>query len=273
MLEKAKTLIGCRLRSTDGEMGRLRDLYFDDRHWVVRYVVAQTGDWLDGKRVLLSPQSLASVDAVARRIEVGLTMSEIEHGPPPSKHRPVSERFELEYGWGVGMPVHWGFERERRLASRRIRHGDPDLRSVHSVMGYQIHATDGEIGRLDDFLVDDEAWAIRYLLVDTRRWLPGKTVLLSPDWIEHISWHHRQAIVGLDRESIRRSPAYRDDVAVERDYEQSLHRHYDRPGYWDDAGHEPTGKVEPNGQAEGSAQAAAAARPRDPGDPGGQALR
>jgi hypothetical protein len=263
MLDKAKLLIGCRLRSTDGEMGRLRDLYFDDRDWLVRYAVAQTGDWLDGKQVLLSPRVLAGLDRVERRIDVALTMSQIEHGTPPAKHRPISERFELEYGWGAG--VHWGFERERRLAYRRIRQGDPGLRSVQAVLGYQLHATDGEIGRLDDFLVDDDGWAIRYLIVETHRWLPGKKVLLAPDWIERISWHHREAVVGLDCENIRRSPEYRDDIRVEREYEQSLHRHYDRPGYWDQA--EPPERAD---QEERAGQAAAGARRRGSGDGGGR---
>jgi hypothetical protein len=269
MLDKARILIGCRLRSTDGEMGRLRDLYFDDRHWLVRYVVARTGDWLDGRRVLLLPQTLAGLDRAERRIDVGLTMSEIQHSPSAYKHRPMSERFELEYGWGAG--VHWGFERERRLAYRRISSGDPGLRSVRAVVGYQLHATDGEIGRVDDFLVDDQAWAIRYLVVETHRWLPGKKVLLSPDWIEQISWHHREAVVGLDRETIRRSPEYRDDVIVEREYEQSLHLHYDRPGYWDDGGQaEHLSQADRAGQAERAGEAAATG-PRDPADPAGPA--
>jgi hypothetical protein len=234
MLDRAKTLIGCRLRPTDGEMGRVDDLYFDDHLWVVRYVVADMGDWPDGRRVVLSPAVLTGLDRAEGCIDVALTKSQIEHATSPEKHKPVSRRFELEYGWRFGMPAYWGFERERRLAWRRIRSGDPHLRSVRAVIGYRLHVTEGEIGRVEDFLVEDESWTIRYLIVDTHRWLPGRKVLLSPDWIERISWHRREAVVGLDGEVIERSPEYRDDLPIGREYESALHRHYERLGYWDE---------------------------------------
>jgi hypothetical protein len=236
VLDRAKTLIGLRLRPTDGEIGRVHDLYFDDHFWIVRYLVADTGDWLDGRQVLLSPHVLTGVNRPEGCIDIALTIDQIERGPSAERHKPVSRRFELEYSWRFGMPAYWGFEREKQLAHRRIRRGDPHLRSVRAVLGYALHAADGEIGRVEDFLVEDESWAIRYLIVDTHRWLPGKKVLLSPDWIEHISWHHQEAVVGLDREVIECSPEYRYELPVERAYESALHRHYDRSGYWEDAG-------------------------------------
>jgi len=131
------------------------------------------------------------------------------------------------------MPMYW-FEREITWALKRRKRGDPHLRSAQEVTGYKIEAADGEIGRVEDFLIDDETWAIRYLIIDTRRWLPGTRVLISPTWIKRIGWRHSQVVVGLRREAIEQSPEYSDESLVTRDYEAALHRHYDREGYWVD---------------------------------------
>ena len=109
---------------------------------------------------------------------------------------------------------------------------DPHLRSTYSVSGHHIQALDGEIGHVEDFIIDDETWAIRYLIVDTHNWWPGKKVLVSPQWIERVSWHERKVFVNLSRETIKQSPEYTEDSLITRDYETGLHRHYDRQGYW-----------------------------------------
>jgi hypothetical protein len=111
---------------------------------------------------------------------------------------------------------------------------DPHLRSVHAVSGYHIQAADGEIGHVEDFLIDDETWAIRYLIVNTRNWWPGKKVLVSPQWIERVSWTESKVFVNLSREIVKQSPEYVEEALLTRDYEIGLHRHYDRQGYWVD---------------------------------------
>jgi hypothetical protein len=234
MLDEAKKLIGSKLHTVDGEAGRVDDIYFDDHFWTVRYLVASTCDWLSGKRVLVAPSVLQSVNRDQRRVDANLTRLQIENGLPAEAEKPISRRFELEYSWRFGMPMYWGFEPERLAALRRLRRGDPHLRSTRAVTGYTIHAVDGEIGRIEDFLIDDVDWVIRYLIVDAHRWLPGRRVLISPDWIEHINWRRRHAVTELDRHAIEQAPAYPTELPLARDYEIVLHRHYHREGYWSD---------------------------------------
>lgn len=130
---------------------------------------------------------------------------------------------------GTGMS---GSDRDRLAAKRR--QGDPTLRSVNEVDGYYIGATDGDIGHVEEFLVDEEAWAIRYVVVDTRNWWPGKKVLVSPQWILGVSWGDKQIRVDLTRERIKNSPSYEPESHVDRSYERRLFRHYDYPPYWVD---------------------------------------
>jgi hypothetical protein len=111
---------------------------------------------------------------------------------------------------------------------------DPHLRSTHDVSGHHIQAADGEIGHVEDFIIDDETWAIRYLIIDTQNWWPGKKVLVSPQWIERVSWSESKVFVNLPRETIKQSPEYTDESLLTRDYETRLHRHYNRQGYWVD---------------------------------------
>jgi sporulation protein YlmC with PRC-barrel domain len=111
---------------------------------------------------------------------------------------------------------------------------DPALRSTHDVSGHHIQATDGEIGHVEDFIIDAETWAIRYLIVGTRNWWPGRKVLISPQWINRVSWSESKVFVGLSRETIKQSPEYTEASLLSRDYETGLYRHYNRPGYWID---------------------------------------
>ena len=237
MLIKAKTLTGYKLESLDGEIGTVKDFYFDDRDWTIRYLVADTGEWLVSRQVLISPHSLAGVDTDQGFITVKLTKTEIEHSPSLNRDKPVSRQFEQEYSVFFGSPMYWGYPQEpgARAESGEAakKHADPDLRSTHDVSGHHVEATDGEIGHVEDFLIDDETWAIRYLIVDTRDWLPGKKVLISPKWIERVSWSEKQVVVALTREAIGQAPEYTDSSPLTRDQEIALHRYYGRPGYWD----------------------------------------
>jgi len=237
MLSKAKALTGYKLRSIDGEIGTAKDFYFDDRYWTIRYLVADTGEWLVSRQVLISPNSLAGVNADQGLISVKLTKIEIEHSPSLNRDKPVSRQFEQEYSVFFGLPMYWGFRYDpgsnAKSGGPAKQHSDPDLRSVHDVSGHHVEASDGEIGHVDDFLIDDETWAVRYLIVDTKDWLPGKKVLISPKWIERVSWTNKQVVVGLTREAILKAPEYTDSGAPTRDQEIALYRHYDSPGYWD----------------------------------------
>jgi len=207
--------------------------------------VADTGEWISFRQVLISPHALRAIDAKAKDIGVDLSKKQIEDSPPLASDKPLSRQFEEDYYDHYGWPDYWsgphmwgshrtpvGAREEPTKASRDRKTGDPHLRSARAVAGHQVQATDGEIGHVEDFIVDDETWAIRYLIIDTGNWWPGKKVLISPRWIERVSWPESKVIVSLSREDIRHSPEYTDASPLTRDYEAKLHGHYNRQGYW-----------------------------------------
>ena len=106
------------------------------------------------------------------------------------------------------------------------------LRNAADWKGFAIQATDGEIGRVEDFIIDDETWAIRYFIINTRRWWPGKRILISPQWIEHVSWSQSKVFVNITCEEIKQSPKYAAGSPPTRDFETRLHQHHNRQGYW-----------------------------------------
>ncbi len=245
MLIKTTTLEGYKLESRDGEIGEVEEFYFDDKHWTIRYLVAATGTWLTGRQVLLSPYALGEVDHEHRHVTVDLTKKQIEDSPPLSSDKPVSRQFEESYYGYYGMPTYWGGpymwgaypylvrNREQwKEAAHVNKEWSPHLRSTRDVRGHNIEATDGEVGHVEDFVIDDETWAIRYLIVDTRNWWPGKKVLISPHWINRVSWDASKVVVDLTREAIKQSPEYTAESLLSREYETGLHQHYDREGYW-----------------------------------------
>jgi hypothetical protein len=257
MLRKASALNGFTIGATDGDIGQVVDLYFDDQSWTVRHLVADTGRWITGRQVLISPMSFRGIDWENGRIAVGLTKEQIEHSPSIETDKPISRQREMEYYGYYGMEYYWtgpyrwgawatpytagaplvppterGAAPEPEVFQRRREEGDPHLRSCGSVADYYIQARDGDIGHVEDFLLDDEDWAIRYLIVDTRNWLPGKHVLLSPDWIERISWSDSTVSVTMRREQVQNSPEYDPARPVERTHESRLYDYYGRPRYW-----------------------------------------
>jgi hypothetical protein len=254
MLIEAKKLQGYKLESLDGEIGQFKEFYFDDRHWAIRYLVADTGGWLTGRQVLISPYALVAVNKEEQHIAVDLTKKQIEDSPALYSDKPVSREFEEEYYGYFGLPPYWNgpymwgsspyIMRDRAI--RKEHYGtervlDPHLRSTHDVRGHHVQAVDGGIGHVEDFVIDDESWAIRYLIIDTKNWWPGKKVLVSPRWIERVSWSESKLFTNLSRETIKQAPEYTEDALLTRDYETGLHRHYDRPGYWLD---EPVAKAQ-----------------------------
>lgn len=258
MLYNLSTLEGFSLGARDGEIGSVEDFYFDDEAWVVRYLAVDTGSWLAGRRVLISPASLGKVDRDGRRIAVDLSKEQIENSPPIDTHKPISRQHETELYDYYGYPYYWGGPymwgpvaypggyatlpseapeettqtRELQAMRDQQRSEDQHLRSSREVTGYYIEASDGEIGHAEDFLLEDANWAIRYMVVDTRNWWPGKKVLVSPRWISHINWQETKAHVDLPREQIKQAPEYEPSISITREYEDRVHRHYSRPGYW-----------------------------------------
>ena len=255
MLYKAKTLNGYKLAGLDGDIGKVKEFYFDDQHWAIRYLVADTGNWLTDRQVLISPHALAAVNKEEQTLAIALSKKQIQDSPPLDSDKPVSRQFEEAfyryYGWPMywSGPYMWGVypyivrdRAKRGEFTQGAKAWDPHLRSTHDVSGHHIQAADGEIGHVEDFVIDDETWAIRYLIIDTRDWWPGKKVLISPQWIERVSWGESKMFVNLPREAIKQSPEYTEESLLTRDYETRLHGHYNRQGYWVD---EPADKKQP----------------------------
>ena len=251
MLTNITHLKGLTIRATDGELGKFDQLYFDDETWAILYLTVDTGGCLGGRQVLISPMSIAHVDWPERRLDVALTKRQVENSPDINTHEPVSRQHEAAYLGYYGYPYYWGgpnlwgqafypggltFQPPATMGSmeERIRRESPDshLRSTEAVTGYSIDAADGEIGHLDGFIVDDQAWAIRYIEVATRNWWPGKKVLVSPAWIKQVSWLESKVAVGLTREAIQNCPEYNEYTPITREYENQLYFHYGRPPYW-----------------------------------------
>ena len=214
MLRNFHTLTGCALAATDGEIGKVREMYFDDANWTMRYLVVTAGSWLTGRDVLIAPRALGEVDAQSGIIAVRLTQEQIRNAPSIDSDQPVSRHFEQQYFQHYGWDPYWAmpggagmmlvpsalapapaFAPPPESAEDHLPEpaGDPHLRSSQEVRKYEIRAQDGELGHVSDFVLDDADWRIRYLVIATRNWLPGKHVLLAPEWIESISFSKRRS--------------------------------------------------------------------------------
>jgi uncharacterized protein YrrD len=253
MLHRANYLKSHSLDATDGEIGRVKDFYFEDDTWRVRYMVADTGTWLPKKKVLISPFAIRQV--LEDKVQMNLSKDQIEKCPSMDEDLPVSRRYEMEYYRYYNWPFYWqgpeawgplprpgtsygqvtGPLQQTWPPVQDPKHmGDPHLRSTQEVTGYRIQARDGEIGHVDDFVIDDEDWSILYLLVDTRNWWPGKKVLVSPQWAVSVDWHESKLHVALDQELIKSAPEYDSSQPITREMETRLFEHYHRKPYWDD---------------------------------------
>jgi len=252
MLRSTNKLHGCAIHATDGELGKVDEFFFDEKNWTVRYVVVDTGTWLTGRCVLLSPAVLGQPDWDRHSLPVSLTKKQVELSPDIDTDQPISRQQEEElrryFGWanyGVGDPLladptfatgPMGMSPATMAAMAPAHtpeaHGDPDLESTKDVVGCHIQATGGEVGHVEDFIVDDHAWVVRYIVVDTRNFLPGKKVLISPAWVEKVDWAEGKVRVNLSRERIRHSPPYNPSAPIDRDYESRLYDYYQRPKYW-----------------------------------------
>jgi hypothetical protein len=240
MQRSISRLMGCSVRARDGAIGVVNDFYFDDHAWVIRYMVVNTNGWLSGREVLISTGALKKPVWKARTFPVELTRKQVRESPGIDTHKPLSRRHEDElsayYGWpvywsanpflGVGYPLAMEIPVPAKKRREKTSPEDSHLRSASQVTGYYVRASDGEIGHVQDFIVDDRTWALRYMVVNTRNWLPGKKVLISPKWIRTANWKEATVSVRLTRRAIQESPEYDASKPVTEDYHRRLHRHY-----------------------------------------------
>lgn len=218
MLHGVKKLTGFTIGATDGEIGTVRDIYFDDATWKVRYLVVETGNWLFGRKILLSPVAVQSIGWDAKTIRVNLTTDQVKHSPDIDTDKPVSVQQEAELhkhylwpqdggGFGfmttgmVGGVIAPGIPFDERITSHldddrtpseRISEeeipGDRHLRSFKGTTGYSIHATDDVLGEVSDFLIDDSTWDIPYAVIETGNWFSGKKIITPTSGISQIEW-------------------------------------------------------------------------------------
>ncbi len=276
MFRSTNDLQGFTVTTSEGDIaGRVEQFYFDDEKWVVRYLVVETGGWMEKQHVLISPAAINDLNWMVRVVKLSLTREQIENSPDIEMDKPVSRQREAEiteyFQWPRywGGPLLWGaagypapytispppadyqdrigasetlLKAEQEGRAARKERGDPHLRCTNEVTGYYIEAADGSIGHVEDFIVEEGTWAIRYIVVDTVNWWPGKKVLVSSHWIEAVRWSHSQVYVGLTRAAIKSAPEFDAGLKLSREYEARLHKHYRRTPYWIKGKTNPRGK-------------------------------
>jgi uncharacterized protein YrrD len=264
MLREMKDMVGSAIAATDGDIGHVRDLYFDDGAWVIRYLIVETGTWLSNRKVLVSPMALREPNRDVDKFPARLTREQVRNSPSIDTEKPVSRQHELEFYRYYGYPYYWGSsgfwgagyypgamltgigyggsgpeylaaQVEQERLAREVderEEDDPHLRSCKEVTGYHIEAVDGEIGHVQGLLVDEESWAIRYLIVNTSNWWLGHQVLIAPEWITDVSWSDRKVTIDLTRQAIQDAPPYDPALLPDRPQESLVYEHYARDGYW-----------------------------------------
>ena len=264
MLRSMNDLEDYAIRATDGTIGHVKDFYFDDAAWVIRYLVVDTGSWLSSRKVLISPIAIGQPDWSAMVLPVSITKEQVKNSPDIDTEKPVSRQHEMRYLGYYGYPYYWGgaglwggglypnmmapayggfvatpnsaqSQAETSIAraeAARHQNDNPNLRSCKAVMSYHIQATDGDIGHVDGLIFDEETWAIRYLIVNTSNWWMGHQVLIAPQWISSVTWHDATVSVNLTQQAVRDAPLYDPAAQLDRTLEVGLHKHYGRPGYW-----------------------------------------
>lgn len=245
MQRSVKDLIGYIISTSDGELGKVDEFFFDDLTWSIRYLVVKTGGWLSERMVLIPHSALGLTDWKSRTFNVNLTMEQVRQSPDIETQRTVSRQHETELLNYYGLPIYWGdgFYTEpigmvpftSILDKNNVKEAEDGvaeigenshLRSSSHVTGYHIKANDGEIGHVEDFIVDDEKWNICFLVVDTHNWLSGRKVLILPRWITKIDWDENCVYINLSMESIEKSPEFDFSQPIDRNYEIKFLNHY-----------------------------------------------
>ncbi|MFT5390438.1 MAG: hypothetical protein ACI8PT_000623 [Gammaproteobacteria bacterium] len=264
MLRSTKDLENYAIRTTDGNIGQVKDFYFDDEAWVIRYFIVDTGSWLSSRKVLISPIAIGDPDWTNKVLPVSITKEQVKNSPDIDTDKPVSRQNEMRYLGHFGYHPYWGGAglwgasaypgmmitgtgalasapdatepsvQEAYASAEEARHQDDDLhlRSCKAVMDYHIDATDGDIGHVEGLLIDEQTWAIRYMIVNTSNWWLGHQVLIAPQWIKNVSWADATVSVELTRQAVKDAPPYDSTAQLDRTQEMGIYEHYGRPGYW-----------------------------------------
>ena len=256
MLRDIKDLENAAISATDGLIGQVRDCFFDDDGWVIRYLVVEPGAWLTSRKVLISPISLHHPDWTTHMLPASITQQQVRNSPDIDTDKPLSREQETQTLRHYGYPNYWGgvslwgdgltphatsADREPldrpdqavlRAERARSHSSTPQLRSCKAVTGFHIQASDGEIGHVAGYLIDDETWAVRFLIVDTSNWWIGHPTLIAPESITGVHWANRTVSVKLSRECVKHAPTYDPSMAWSLALDLSLDQPDSRMGPW-----------------------------------------
>jgi hypothetical protein len=227
MLKLGSAFRGYAIDASDGKIGTIADLLFDDRTWRVRWLVIDTGTWLPGRKVLLHPGCVGKANRALRELPAALTKAQVEGSPELSEHEPMSTQMEqrlYDYYYPGGTSAEKAFltnpiatqyastrsEQATGWEDRTTQPDDPEshLRSVVTITGYSIPGGDGSIGKVEDLLIDDGAWSVAKIVVETGRWWSRKFVLISPGSVRQISWNERELRLAITDEQVEASPPW-----------------------------------------------------------------
>ena len=253
MLRSINDILTYPIEALDGSIGKAKDCLFDDSSWTWRHLVVDTGKWLPGKKVLVSPFHLDQPDVgfQKHKIHVKLEKEQIGNSPGLDADAPVSRQYEMELAHYYNHAPYWLMtdafhpatpheiqntveddqnNKSFKRHSKQLKEIEAStLRSANEVCGYQIDAKDGEFGFIDDLIMEDANWTLHYVVVSTRKWLPGRKFLIDIDWIQTFDWKNSLAMVNLDRDGIESSPVYDPEEPINRDYLNNLYDFYGRP--------------------------------------------
>lgn len=242
-LHRTAEIIGCTAQAIDGKAGSIHDILFDDDSWKVRYLVVRSGVWLEERMVLIPPQAFLYATEGAHEVHVTLSCDQIrqsrslEADPPFYLQRQIdaattAPTLWMTYGslYDPVIPLYgpalMQAPPEGADVKREKPDYDPHLRSVREISGYQLEDADGEAGQLVGFLVDNEVWALRYVVIQTGSWFAKQQRLLTVSHISAINWERRTLTTSLHRERIAASPEYADALLLDPAFENRLLQYY-----------------------------------------------
>lgn len=252
MLRRIHEIEGFKIHASDGEIGRVASLLFDDELWAVRYALVDTGPWIFGKSVLVSPVHVKTIDFDNHEVRVDLTRDQVKESPQVATHEPVSRAKERQFHQYYRIPVYWGGtglwgtqmyptfmpgvnyvnESVEKLSAGTSR--ENHLRSSREVRGYSLEAEDGRVGKVSDMLMEEDSYAVRYFVIEIDRELSAGSLLISPDWVTGVRWIDAAIHVPCSVEMVTSAPGRdRADPPIDRELEAELYRHYRSTGYWE----------------------------------------
>lgn len=230
MERNINSLINYSIEAKDGLIGEMKEFYFDDKEWKIRYLIVKTGNWLSDRKVLIPLDAILKKTWKNGVFPLSLTKDQVKHSPDIDTDQPVSRQQEVQlyghYQWqnywgggfygggslGGGMPLPVVDNEVLTESDKKKKHTNDDihLRSTETVTNYHVHATNGDIGHVNDFIIDDETWEIKFIVVDTHNWFGGKKVLIKVEDIVKIDWMEEKIFLDVSTSDVEKSMLFKE---------------------------------------------------------------